>query len=112
VHLNAGALAAIKAVKRPGQRPGDRVFPNNYDDFSTRDWFNPCLKEAGISGYVWHCNRHTFCSWLAGASLKEIQAAAGHKTIATSAKYAHLSPEHNKGVVDRLAGIAQSRTSH
>jgi hypothetical protein len=26
--------------------------------------------------------------------------------------YARLFPEHNKGVVDRLAGIAQSRTSH
>lgn len=39
-----------------------------------------------------HCNRHTFCSWLAmaGASIKEIQEAAGHKTITMSARYSHL----------------------
>jgi integrase len=37
---------------------------------------------------------HTFCSWLsmAGVSIKEIQELAGHKTIAMSARYSHLSP--------------------
>ena len=45
-------------------------------------------------GYVWHCNRHTFCSWLAmaGATIKEIQELAGHKTITMSASYAHSHP--------------------
>jgi site-specific recombinase XerD len=64
-----------------------------------------CLEEAGISGYVWHCNRHTFCSWLAmaGASIKEIQEAAGHKTITMSARYSHLSPAHRLSVVERIA---------
>jgi integrase len=114
VHLNSDALTAINSIKRPGQHPGDFVFSSNYEDFSTRDGFNPCLKEAGISGYVWRCNRHTHCSWLAmsAASLSGIREAAGHKTSAASAKYAHLSPEHNKDVADRIAGIAQSRTSH
>jgi len=113
VHLNANALEAIKSVKRPGQRTSERVSPNSFKDFSTRSWFNPCVDEAGISRYVWHSHRHTFCSWLSmtGATMKEIQEVAGHKTIVTSAKYAHLSPVHNKGVVDRIAGIAQSRVS-
>ena len=46
-----------------------------------------------------------FCSWLAmaGASIKEIQEAAGHKTITMSARYAHLSPEHRLSVVERIA---------
>jgi len=47
-----------------------------------------------------------------GATLKEIQVAAGHKTIATTAKYAHLSPEHNAGVVDRFAGVSQTARTH
>jgi site-specific recombinase XerD len=63
--------------------------------FDNRSWFLPCLKDAKIEGgYLWHCNRHTFCAWLAmaGASTKEIQEAAGHRTITMAARYAHLSP--------------------
>ena len=92
VHLNDDAITAIKSMLRPGQKHTDVVFPNPVKDFVTDEWFHPCLKEAAISGYVWHENRHTFCSWLAmnGASVKEIQVAAGHKTIQMSARYAHL----------------------
>jgi hypothetical protein len=64
--------------------------------------------EAKIIGYVWHCNRHTFCSWLAmaGATIKEIQELAGHKTVTMSARYAHLSPDHKLAVIDRIAAAA------
>jgi site-specific recombinase XerD len=67
--------------------------------------FEPCLQETKITNYVWHSNRHTFCSWLAmaGASIKEIQELAGHKTITMSARYSHLSPEHRLSVIDRIA---------
>ncbi len=106
VHLNADAIEAIKAMQRHGQKRTDVVFPNPVKDFVTDEWFHSCLKEAAIIDYVWHCNRHTFYSWLAmnGASIKEIQVAAGHKTIQMAAKYSHLSPTHNQGVVDRIAG--------
>jgi hypothetical protein len=40
---------------------------------------------------------------MAGATIKEIQELAGHKTINMSARYAHLSPMHNQSVVDRIA---------
>jgi integrase len=112
VHLNADAIEAIKSVQRQGQRRTDVVFPNDKEDFVTNSWFHPCLKEAEISDYVWHCNRHTFCSWLAmnGASIKEIQVAAGHKTIQMAAKYSHLSPTHNQGVVDRISSAVRKAT--
>lgn len=107
VHLNSDAIAALESLRRPRQHPSDPVFPRegNKGRFDTRSWFQPCLEEAGISGYVWHCNRHTFCSWLAmaGASIKEIQEAAGHKTITMSARYSHLSPAHRLSVVERIA---------
>ena len=113
VHLNADAIAAIKSMQRPSQKRIDVVFPNDTKDFVTDSWFHPCLKEAMIEDYVWHCNRHTFCSWLAmnGASIKEIQIAAGHKTIQMAAKYSHLSPAHNQGVVDRISSANRKPTN-
>lgn len=107
VHLNTDAVKAIESVKQKEQKPGDPVFPREGTKgrYDTRSWFQPCLEEAKIIGYVWHSNRHTFCSWLAmaGASIKEIQEAAGHKTITMSARYSHLSPEHKQSVVDKIA---------
>jgi integrase len=57
-----------------------------------RSWWEDALAEAGIEDLTWHDLRHTFCSRLAqaGKGLKVIQEAAGHKTIAMSARYAHL----------------------
>lgn len=110
VHLNSDAVAAIESLRYPGQRPSDPVFPREgvKGRFDTRSWFQPSLEDAGITGYVWHSNRHTFCSWLAmaGATIKEIQEAAGHKTITMSARYSHLSPAHRLSVVERIAGTA------
>jgi site-specific recombinase XerD len=73
VHLNPDALDVIKSMQKPGQKLTDRVFPREkkeeqkQDLFDTRSWFQPCMEDAGITGYVWHSNRHTFCSWLAMA---------------------------------------------
>ena len=110
IHLNPDALAAIESVRVPKQKPADRVFPREGSEgrFDTRSWFQPCLADAKIAGYVWHSNRHTFCSWLAmaGATIKEIQELAGHKTITMSARYAHLSPDHKLSVIDRIASTA------
>ena len=111
VHLNADSVTAIQSLRTSsGQKPMERVFPRegDADRFDTRSWFQPCLEEAGIEGYVWHYNRHTFCSWLtmAGATIKEIQELAGHKTISISARYAHLSPDHKLSVIERISATA------
>ena len=86
-HLNADASTAIRSLKRPPQKASDPVFPREGSQgrFDTRSWFQPCL-EAKIANYVWHSNRHTFCSWLAmaGASIREIQEFAGHRKIIIS----------------------------
>jgi site-specific recombinase XerD len=110
VHLNAHALSAIQSAQLPGKKANDVVFPSAEKEFSTRAWFDPCLEEAEIHEYVWHSNRHTFCSWLAmnGASTREIMIAAGHKTFTMAARYSHLSPTHNQGVVDRISAALQN----
>ncbi len=50
---------------------------------------------------VFHTCRHTFASWLAinGTPLFTIAKLMGHKSIAMSERYAHLSPDHKKQAV-------------
>jgi hypothetical protein len=42
--------------------------------------------------------------WLAiaGATIKEIQEAAGYKTITMAARYSHLSPVHRLAMVEQI----------
>ena len=103
VPLNSIALDALKNQQTMvPHKPADRVFPEAGD--YCRFWFEPAIKDAGITGYTWHCNRHTFCSWLAmaGVSIKEIQTLAGHKTITMAARYAHLSPDAAASASERM----------
>jgi site-specific recombinase XerC len=39
---------------------------------------------------------------MAGVDLKTVQELMGHKTIAMTARYAHLSPEHKLSALERL----------
>ena len=107
VRLNPEALTALREQATYRQKGSELVWPGLFKSqtYGTRDWFTAALKEAEITDYTWHNNRHTFCSWLAmvGASIREIQELAGHKTVAMSARYAHLSPEHTLSVIDRIA---------
>lgn len=53
---------------------------------------------------VFHSLRHTFASWLAiqGTPLYTIAKLMGHKSIAMSERYSHLSPDHKKNAVNNL----------
>jgi len=62
VDLNADAIAALETLKQQGQKGSDHVFPREGATFSTRSWFEPCLKEAKITGYLWHGNVSAWCS--------------------------------------------------
>lgn len=62
-----------------------------------REWFDKAKREAGIRDLGWHqLSRHTAGSRLAAnnANQKVIQEVLGHKTIAMSARYTHLSKAH------------------
>jgi integrase len=100
VHLIKNVVTALKGLESlslyrkrrsediPNQSPADSVF----SIADNKNWFGSALRRAKIKNFRWHDLRHTFCSRLAqrGASLKVIQEAAGHKTIAMSARYAHM----------------------
>jgi integrase len=58
-----------------------------------RTWFTSAVKRAKLKDMHWHVLRHTFCTRLLEktGNLKLVQAAAGHRTIAMTARYAHLN---------------------
>jgi integrase len=104
VSLVRGGLAAERDRVRP--KRSDKVFPRprkGKGAWSTA-WFEAAVEDCGIDDYTWHNNRHTFCSWhaIAGTPLKTIQELAGHKTITTTARYAHLCPSHRSTEAERI----------
>ena len=66
-----------------------------------KHWFDPALREAGISFFTWYCLRHTFASRLvmAGVDLRTVAELMGHKTIQMTMRYAHLAPAHKLAAV-------------
>lgn len=69
-----------------------------------RHAWEAALKWAAIANFRWHDLRHSAASYLAmnGASLHEIAAILGHKTLNMVQRYAHLSEQHTAGVVNRM----------
>jgi site-specific recombinase XerD len=61
---------------------------------------------AGLGDVRIHDLRHSFASNIvnAGGSLPMIGALLGHKNVATTARYAHLSADRVKVVADRASG--------
>lgn len=64
VPFNSATMAALRSQRNfVTHKPSDSVFPLLGPSADCRWWFLPALKEAEITGYTWHSNRHTFCSW-------------------------------------------------
>ena len=110
VSLNSEALRALQGLKEIHTRlllpQGSTLFVSwqNKPMTDPREWFNAACEEAKIHGVTWHTLRHTFASRLvmAGVDLKTVQELMGHKTIAMTARYAHLSPGHKLSALERL----------
>lgn len=66
-------------------------------------WETAC-RRAGLTDFRFHDLRHSAASYLAmsGASLLEIAAILGHKTLQMTQRYAHLSDAHTAHVAARM----------
>ena len=62
------------------------------------------LKDSGVEDFRFHDLRHSAASYLAmnGATLPEIAAILGHKTLQMVQRYAHLSEDHTAQVVQDM----------
>ncbi|MFZ2493910.1 MAG: site-specific integrase [Thermoanaerobaculia bacterium] len=84
----------------PRGTPAALVFQRDgrpYYNAEVQRAFNAAKKIAGLRDELTpHTIRHTAASWMAisGKPLRTIQVALGHSNIATTTRYAHLSPEH------------------
>lgn len=94
IPLSPAAREAAEALKG-----GEYMLPQVEPESLTRA-FRVTLGRAGLDGNL-HCLRHTFCSHLvmAGKPLRTVQVLAGHASIKTTERYAHLSPDHLAGAV-------------
>jgi len=72
--------------------------------FSKKPWL-AALNEAKIDDFRFHDLRHTAASYLAmsGATLPELAAFLGHRTLAMVQRYAHLTESHSESVAQRMA---------
>jgi integrase len=105
----ATSLKAVKELNltrkrrskdRPNESPADSVFSIG----DNKNWFAKATRKAKVHNFRWHDLRHTFCSRLAqkGYSTLVIKEAAGHKTLAMAARYAHLDTTTMKNAMASL----------
>jgi integrase len=99
--MNSAVYAAfeVRKAQAPDAKRKDTVF-----GVLPRRWWDDLREKAGLDDYRWHDNRHTFCSRLAmrGVNLVSIKDLAGHKTLAMTARYAHLDDNAKRNAVDLL----------
>lgn len=107
VALNSVVREALLAVKRAPGVKGPWVFssPQGKRLHNLERYWRPALREAKIPDFRFHDLRHTFASRLAmgGVDLYTLQRAGGWKSQAMVQRYAHLSPDHLRAAVERLA---------
>ena len=110
VTLNSAAVSVLKRLKERHKKlrlpPDSTLFHSKRDGLikNPRKWFATALEQAEIQDVTWHTLRHTFASRLvmAGVDLKTVQELMGHKTIAMTARYAHLAPTHKLRALETL----------
>ncbi|MCI4660325.1 MAG: site-specific integrase [Neomegalonema sp.] len=91
-------LDAGEAYLFPGDRPGRPLT-------SIKLFWCSVLRQAGITDYRIHDNRHTYASHLvsSGLSLEIVGRLLGHTQAATTQRYAHLADDPLRAATERFA---------
>lgn len=95
-----------EALTRRGQ--ASTVFVKDSRDPWTPDAFSHAFavacQRAGVETLHPHVLRHTFASRLvmAGVDIRTVQELMGHKNIAMTLRYSHLSPDHQRRAIATL----------
>jgi len=103
----------VDELKKHREIGNGLLFPSTTDSnqpFDYKRQWHKCLKDAGINNFRWHDMRHDTASTLArdGRTLKEIAEILGHKSLASTDRYTHLSTDHKSQVLnDTMAKFIQ-----
>ena len=105
IPMNDALQGALK--RHPRRLDSHYVFSNAqgqpYDNI--RKSLSGTAERARIQGRVGlHQLRHAFCSHalMSGCDPRTVQRWMGHKSLSTTLKYAHVSPDHEKAAIQRL----------
>jgi len=110
VPMDKTVIALFAAYPR---RPGvDLVFagPSGHKYTDIRVGFRNACDRAGITDFRFHDCRHSYASHfiMAGGELATLQRLLGHKGIAMTLRYSHLSPSFRLAAIDRMNNLWQS----
>src|SRR5215831_12245161 len=101
IPMNAAVMAVLDKLEE--RRNGSPyVFPHMQGEQEgeaikdVKNSFRRALKKAKIEKFRFHDLRHCCASWLMmnGADLNDVRQILGHKSIAMTLRYAHLSPRY------------------
>ncbi|MCK9275221.1 MAG: site-specific integrase [Syntrophales bacterium] len=109
-------------MNRIPNKPDDLIFKDIHGKqiFSISNRFTSIVTDLGLNKGVtdtrqmvtFHTLRHTFASWLAirGETLQTIGDLLGHKDLAMTRRYSHLSPDHKRRAVMALESEMNGET--
>jgi integrase len=108
--LNPDAMRALHIFRSRGDGTGRVVRNAKGETLSVNShWFPDSVRAAKIAPFRWHDCRHCFASWLrqCGVPLGNIAELLGHKGLAMTKRYAHLSISNLHEAVSRISNSAR-----
>jgi len=106
IPLTGHVLDTLKnlALTAPGRESYVFKSPNAERPYNIISAWLAALRRARIEDFCFHSLRHTVGSYLAmqGCTQLDIAKVLGHKKVATTQRYTHLSTSHIRGILDNL----------
>jgi integrase len=105
IPINSTARAVLEGLR---SRTGSQLYvcpgPQQNRESTNSRWFEKAVRTAGVEDFRWHDLRHTFASRLAmaGVNLRAIQELLGHKSVAMTQRYTHLSDSHLRQAIEQI----------
>ena len=101
--------AALEELRRVQGAPSALLFASRLKPgvpYNFEEAWRAALKASRIAKFRFHDLRHTCASYLAqnGASLLEIADVMGHRQLAMTRRYAHLTVDSKASLVNRILG--------
>lgn len=110
VPLAGHALEVVRELHGKKPEDSDMLFPSTVPVKRqskaieiARAWYK-AVAEAELDDFRFHDLRHSAASYLAmsGATLAELSAVLGHKTLQMVKRYAHLTEDHTRQILERM----------